>query len=71
MFPKHMQHIIQEKREEDLPKGVLSVTLLKHQVTFSFISVVQIFCLFWRPSSLSCSFILKENGISLDAFEGE
>ena len=52
MFPKQVQHISQEKGEEDLPEGVMSVSLLKHQVTFSLVSVPQLFCLFWRPSSL-------------------
>jgi len=32
--PNCVQHIQQEKREEDLPEGVLSVSLLKHQVPF-------------------------------------
>jgi hypothetical protein len=27
-----MQHISREKREDDLPEGVLTVSLLKHQV---------------------------------------
>jgi len=66
-----VQHISQEKGEEDLPEGVMSVSLLKHQVTFSLVSVPQLFCLFWRPSSLHVLFCFKENGISLDAFEGE
>jgi len=66
-----VQHISQEKGEEDLPEGVMSVSLLKHQVTFSLVSVPQLFYLFWRPSSLHVLFCFKENGISLDAFEGE
>ena len=59
------------KGGRDLPEGVMSVSLLKHQVTFSLVSVPQLFCLFWRPSSLHVLFYFKENGISLDAFEGE
>jgi hypothetical protein len=35
-----MQHFGQEKGEEDLPEGVLSVSLLKHQVSFFLIIAV-------------------------------
>ncbi|RCV35545.1 hypothetical protein SETIT_7G248400v2 [Setaria italica] len=31
VYEEALKHIIQEKREEDLPEGVMSVSLLKHQ----------------------------------------
>ena len=50
-----MQHIGQEKGEEDLPEGVLSVSLLKHQVPFFYIiEVSYLFSLLRGPFSFVC-----------------
>jgi hypothetical protein len=67
-----MQHISREKREDDLPEGVLTVPLLKHQVyescrSFYFMPVSYMLDIMFF-THLYC---LKENGISLDGFKGE
>lgn len=66
-----MQHITQETKEEDLPKGVMSVSLLKHQVTFLLISVCSCYAYAGGPIHFHVLLCLEENSIGVDAFEGE
>ena len=68
-----MQHISQETKEEDLPEGVLSISLLKHQVNFIFQNLS---CCYWYVYSgypVHCYVLvcLTENSISLDALQRE
>ena len=55
-----MQHIGQEKGEEDLPEGVLSVSLLKHQVPFLYIIEVSYLFSLLRGALFICLFYVSK-----------
>ena len=65
--PNCVQYIQQEKREEDLPEDVLSVSLLKHQVIF-FLKKIVLLLLFVFQDCIHFYALLcfKENIISSD-----